>query len=218
MFTKTPRTTIRRIPRNASYDRAVINAILDEGLICHVGFVVEGQPYVIPTGYARAGQRLYIHGSTASRLALTLSSGVDVCVSVTLLDGLVLARSAFNHSMNYRSVVIFGRAAAVEDEAEKLDALRLFSEHVMPGRWEELRAPKAVELKAAFVLALAIEEASAKVRTGPPQDDEEDLSAPVWAGVLPLALRRGKPKTDSPGIALPGYVLRSGSANGSARW
>ncbi len=218
MFAKTPRTTVRRIPKNASYDRSVVNAILDEGLICHVGFVVDGQPYVIPTGYARVGERLYIHGSTASRLALTLASGVDVCVTVTLLDGIVLARSAFNHSMNYRSVVIFGKAWPVEEEAEKIEALRRFAEHIMPGRWAQLRAPKPVELKATLVLSLAIEQASAKLRTGPPEDDEEDLGAQVWAGVLPLGLHKGELVSDSPGIAVPDYILNSGTVDGITRW
>lgn len=207
-FPKTPRTTLRRIPQNAVYGRAAIDAILDEGLICHVGFVVDGLPYVIPTSYARAGDKLYIHGSAASRMLVALTGGVDVCVSVTLLDGLVLARSAFNHSMNYRSVVIFGRATAVEDLPEKLEALRRFSEHIMPGRWKELRDPKPIELKATLVLSLPIVEASAKVRTGPPEDDEEDLSAPVWAGVLPLALRKGELQADSAGIAPPEYLRR----------
>jgi len=206
LFEKTRRTTVRRIPQNAVYDRATIDAILDEGLICHVGFVADGLPYVIPMGYARAGDKLYIHGSAASRLLTSLAGGVDVCVSVVLLDGLVLARSAFNHSMNYRSVVIFGKAAAVEEEAEKVEALRLFSEHMMPGRWRELRDPKPIELKATLVMSLPIEEASAKVRTGPPIDDEEDLQAPVWAGVVPLALRSGDLRADSTGIEPPDYV------------
>ena len=197
---------MRRIPQNAIYDRATIDAILDEGLICHVGFVVNGLPYVIPMGYARAGDKLYIHGSTASRLLTSLAEGVDVCITVTLLDGLVLARSAFNHSMNYRSVVIFGKAVAVEEEGEKVEALRLFSEHMMPGRWRELRDPKPLELKATLVMSLPIAEASAKVRTGPPTDDEDDLQAPVWAGVLPLALRRGDLRADSTGIEPPDYL------------
>ena len=207
-FPKTKRSTVRRIPQNANFDRTVVNAILDAGLICHVGFVAEGLPYVIPTSYARAGERLYIHGSTASRLATTLASGADVSVAVTLLDGLVLARSAFNHSMNYRSVVIFGRATAVEDPAQKLEALHLFTERVMPGRWRELRAPKEIELRATLVLQLPIVEASAKVRTGPPEDDEDDLNAPVWAGVLPIALRKGELIADSSGIDVPEYLRR----------
>src|SRR5579864_54417 len=167
----TARTTVRRIPKHSSYDRATINSILDEGLICHVGFVDEGLPYVIPTLYARSGDRLLVHGSAASRLARTLASGSDVCLSVTLLDGIVLARSVFNHSMNYRSVVIFGKASPIEDQQEKKEAMRLFSEHVMPGRWNEARQPTAVELKATLVLSLPIREVSAKLRTGPPVDD-----------------------------------------------
>ena len=203
---KTPRTTLRRIPQNAVYDRAVINAILDEGLICHVGFMADGMPVVIPTSYARADDHLYIHGSAASRMLLTLTGGVDVCVEVTLLDGLVLARSAFNHSMNYRSVVLFGKAVNVSDPEEKLEALRLFAEHIMPGRWQELRAPKAIELKATLVLRVPIEEVSAKVGTGPPKDDPEDMNAPVWAGVMPLKLRKGELIADSTGIDVPSYV------------
>jgi nitroimidazol reductase NimA-like FMN-containing flavoprotein (pyridoxamine 5'-phosphate oxidase superfamily) len=203
---QTPRTTLRRIPKNAVYDRAAIDAVLDEGLICHVGFVVDGMPFVIPTSYVRAKDHLYIHGSAASRMSLALSSGVDVCVTVTLLDGLVLARSAFNHSMNYRSVVIFGKAVALADPAEKIEALRLFSEHVMPGRWQTLRAPKDIELKATIVLRLPIEEASAKVRTGPPEDDPDDMNAPVWAGVMPLRLRKGALIPDSTGIEQPDYL------------
>lgn len=200
------RTTVRRIPKNASYDRSTINAILDEGLVCHVAFVDEGLPYVIPTLYARSSDRLLIHGSAASRLAKKLASGADVCVGVTILDGIVLARSVFNHSMNYRSVVIFGKAVALEEEEKKREAMRLFSERIMAGRWKEARQPNSSELKATLVLSLPIEEASAKVRRGPPQDDEEDLSFPVWAGVLPLALRRGEPQAATAGIDLPGYL------------
>lgn len=203
---KTPRTTLRRIPQNAVYDRSAIDAILDEGLICHVGFVSDGMPVVIPTSYARAKDHLYIHGSAASRMLLKLKDGVDVCVEVTLLDGLVLARSAFNHSMNYRSVVIFGKAVMVDDPEEKLEALRLFAEHMVPGRWQELRAPKPIELKATLVLRLPIEEASAKVRTGPPEDDPDDMDAAVWAGVMPLALRRGELIADSSGIEPAAYL------------
>jgi nitroimidazol reductase NimA-like FMN-containing flavoprotein (pyridoxamine 5'-phosphate oxidase superfamily) len=208
----TSRTTVRRIPKNASYDRSAINAILDEALVCHVGFVEGGLPYVIPTLHARAGDRLFIHGSAASRLTRTLATGHDVCVSVTLLDGIVFARSVFNHSMNYRSVIIFGKATAIEGEEEKREAMRLFSEHAMPGRWREARQPTAVELKATLVLALPIEEASAKVRTGPPVDDEDDLTFSVWAGVLPLALCKGEPVTDTADIDLPGYL------RGDGRW
>ena len=208
-FAKTEKTALRRIPRNAVYERAAIEAILDEGMICHVGFVADGAPCVIPTSYVRAGEKLYIHGSAAGRTTGTLASGAQVCVTVTLLDGIVLARSAFNHSMNYRSVVIFGTARAVDDPGEKLEALRLFSEHVMPGRWRELRATKPVELQATLVLSLPLLEVSAKVRAGPPSDDPDDLDAPVWAGVLPLALRKGQPVADQSGvqgIGLPAYL------------
>src|ERR1700680_2118388 len=205
-FQKTPRATVRRIPQNAVYDRATIDAVLDEGLVCHVGFVADGLPYVIPMGYARAGDKLYIHGSAASRLLTSLADGIDVCLTVTLLDGLVLARSAFNHSMNYRSVVVFGKAIAVEEETEKIEALRLFSEHMMPGRWRELRDPKPIELKATLVMSLPLAEASAKVRTGPPVDDEEDLQAPVWAGVVPRVVRTGDLRADSTGIEPPDYL------------
>src|SRR6185503_18099589 len=172
-FLQTERTTLKRLPARGVYDRALVYQILDEGFICHVGFAVEGRPYVIPTGYARANDKLYIHGSQASRMLRTLKSGIDVCVSVTLLDGLVLARSAFNHSMNYRSVVVFGEAVVV-DEAEKLAALLAFSEHVIAGRWADVRQPTEQELKATTVLALPLKEVSAKVRSGPPIDDEDD--------------------------------------------
>jgi len=184
----TERTTLRRLPKRGDHDRATIEAILDEALVCHVGFVAEGQPYVIPTIHGRAGDRLYVHGSAASRMLRTLSGGVPVCVTVTLVDGLVMARSAFHHSMNYRSVMVLGTAQAVQDEAEKLEALRVIVDHVSPGRWAEARPPNEKELKATSVLRLPIAEASAKVRTGPPIDDEEDYALPVWAGVLPLRL------------------------------
>ncbi len=208
-YTQTERTTVRRLPQRGHYERELVNAILDEGFVCHVGFVLDGQPFVIPTGYARVGDVLYIHGARASRMLKTLSEGVDVCVTVTLVDGLVLARSAFHHSMNYRSVVVFGRARAVVDEAEKLSALHAFTEHVAPGRWAEVRQPTPQELNATSVLALPLAEASAKVRTGPPIDDEEDYALPVWAGVLPLHLTTGEPIRDPrlpPDTALPAHV------------
>lgn len=189
----TPRTQVKRLPKRAVYDRAEIYAILDEGFICHVGFVVEGQPYVIPTGYARRGDELLLHGSAASRMLRTLRGSVDVCVTVTLVDGLVLARSAFHHSMNYRSVMILGKACVVSDPAEKMDALRCFTNHVVPGRWDEVRQPTEAELKQTEVLALPIEEASAKIRKGPPLDDEADMALPVWAGVVPLRTVAGDP-------------------------
>jgi uncharacterized protein len=193
---QTPRTTLKRLPQRGSFDREVIDPILDEGFICHIGFVIDGQPFVIPTGYARVGDSVLIHGSQASRMLRALGEGIDVCLTVTLIDGLVLARSAFHHSMNYRSVVIFGRATVVEDPTEKLAALRALSEQMIPGRWDDVRAPNERELKLTTVLSLPITEASAKVRTGPPVDDEEDYDLPVWAGVIPLRIAAGKPFDD----------------------
>jgi nitroimidazol reductase NimA-like FMN-containing flavoprotein (pyridoxamine 5'-phosphate oxidase superfamily) len=190
---RTERTTVRRLPARAAYDRSLIHAILDKALICHVGFVVDGRPFVIPTIHVRVGERLYMHGSPASRMLKTLAGGVDVCVSVTLVDGLVLARSAFHHSMNYRSVVLFGTAQAVDDEDEKARVLQALAEHLVPGRWRDIRVPTPGELKATSVLSLPIDEASAKVRTGPPVDDEEDYALPTWAGILPLAIAAGAP-------------------------
>jgi len=195
-FPQTERTTLKRLPKRGVFDRDLVYQILDEGFICHVSFAVDGQPFVIPTGYARVGDELYIHGSQVSRMLRTLSSGIEVCVAVTLVDGLVLARSAFHHSVNYRSVVIFGRAALVAEREAKLAALFAFSEHVIPGRWDDVRQPTEQELKATTVLSLPLKEASAKVRTGPPIDDEEDYALPVWAGVLPLKLVAGAPVSD----------------------
>jgi hypothetical protein len=188
---------VRRLPDRGRYDRTTIEAILDAGFVCHLGFIANGQPYVIPTGYARAGDRLYIHGSAASRLARTLAGGVDVCLTVTLVDGFVLARSAFHHSMNYRSAVVLGRARAVTDADEKMEALRLFTNHLIAGRFEEVRAPSAQELKATAVLALDIDEASAKLRSGPPIDDADDYAIDVWAGVVPLVTSVGEPAADA---------------------
>lgn len=209
-FQKTERTTLKRLPARGVYDRELVYQILDEGFICHAGFAVAGRPFVIPTGYARANDKLYIHGSQASRLLRTLKSGLDVCVTVTLIDGLVLARSAFHHSMNYRSVVVFGRAVLVDD-AEKLAALLTFSEHVIAGRWADVRQPTEQELKATTVLALPLDEGSAKVRTGPPLDDEEDYELLVWAGVIPLGLvAQAAPIPDprlKPGVEIPRYAI-----------
>lgn len=205
----TSRTRVVREPHRGVYDRAAAYEILDEGFICHVGFVVDGQPFVIPTGYGRAGDNLYIHGSAASRMLRNLDQGVPVCVTVTLLDGLVLARSIFNHSMNYRSVVVLGTAVAVEDSEEKLQALQALSEHILPGRWVESRQPNEKELKATLVMRLPIEEFSAKVRQGPPIDDEEDYSFPTWAGVIPLATVAGAPVNDprlDPARKAPAYA------------
>ena len=184
----TARTRVVREPQRGMYDREIINQILDEAFICHVGFVTDGQPFVIPTSFGRAGDKLYIHGSAASRMLKQLSTAVPVCVTVTLLDGLVLARSVFNHSMNYRSVVVLGSAELVSDPEEKVAALYALSEHIIPGRWDQSRQPNERELKATSVLRLALSECSAKIRTGPPIDDEEDYSLPVWAGVIPLEL------------------------------
>lgn len=205
------RTRVVREHERGVYDRETAYRILDEGFLCHVGFAVEGQPYVMPTSYGRKGENLYIHGSAASRMLRQMSDGVPVCVTVTLLDGLVLARSIFNHSMNYRSVVILGTATLVGDPHEQLEALRLLSEHILPGRWDDVRQPSERELKATSVLRLPIEEFSAKVRSGPPIDDEEDYSFPTWAGVIPLEIRTGKPVNDpklDPGRDVPGYVKR----------
>ena len=207
--TPTSRTRVVRESERGVYDRAAAYQILDEGFICHVGFAVDGQPFVIHTGYGRIGDNLYIHGSAASRMLRNLDQGAPVCVTVTLLDGLVLARSIFNHSMNYRSVVVLGTAKMVTDPAEKLEALRLLSEHILPGRWTESRQPNERELKATSVLRLPIEEFSAKVRQGPPIDDEPDYSWPAWAGVLPLNITTGTPVNDprlDPKTPVPGYV------------
>lgn len=205
----TARTRVVREPQRAVYDRAEAYRILDEAFICHVGFVANGQPFVIPTGFGRAGDNLYIHGSAASRMLRNLDEGISVCLTVTLIDGLVLARSIFNHSMNYRSVVVLGVARAVTDPAEKLEALRLLSEHILPGRWVESRQPNEKELKATTVMKLPIEEFSAKVRQGPAIDDEEDYAFPTWAGVLPLETVTGEAEPDArlkPGTAIPDYV------------
>ena len=195
-FTPTERSKVKRLPQRGRYERAQVNEILDEGFVCHVGFVHAGQPFVIPTGYGRVDDVLYVHGARASRMLKALGDGIEVCVTVTLVDGLVLARSAFHHSMNYRSVVVFARARMVEDEAEKLAALRAFTEHVAPGRWAETRQPTPQELAATLVVAVPLTEASAKVRTGPPIDDEADYALPVWAGELPLHLTTGAPIPD----------------------
>lgn len=210
-FIPTPHTTLKRLPQRGSYERAAVNAILDEAFICHVGFVVDGQPFVIPTGFARIGEQLFIHGSAASRMLRALGGALPVCVTVTLVDGLVLARSAFHHSINYRSVVIFGQATLVEDAEQKLLALEALTEHIIPGRWAEVRGPNEQELKATSVLALPLAEASAKIRTGEPKDDEEDYVWPVWSGVLPLLTTTGAPQADEHTPAatpVPAYVLQ----------
>jgi nitroimidazol reductase NimA-like FMN-containing flavoprotein (pyridoxamine 5'-phosphate oxidase superfamily) len=205
----TERTRLRRLPARGAFDRATIYRILDEAFVCHVGFTIDERPFVIPTGYARAGDNLLIHGSAASRMLRAMAWEVDVCVTVTLIDGLVLARSAFHHSMNYRSVVILGKAKVVGDDREKLEALRAFTEHVVPGRWAEVRQPSEKELKATLVLSLPIDEASAKIRTGAAVDDEADHELDVWAGVIPLRLTAGAPVSDAQlkeDIAIPHYA------------
>ncbi len=196
-FTPTERTQVKRLPKRGKYERETVLAILDAGFVCHVGFSVDGQPYVIPTNYGRSGDTIYLHGSAASRMLRTLSEGVPVSVTVTHVDGLVLARSAFHHSVNYRSVVILGTARLVTDPTEKMEALRVFTEHVMKGRWDDVRQPTEQELKATTALALPLEEVSAKVRTGGPIDDEEDYALPVWAGVLPLETSVKEPVPDA---------------------
>jgi uncharacterized protein len=209
-FPITDRTKLKRLPKRGHFDRETVYGILDDGFICHIGFVVAGHPVVIPTGYARVNDTLYIHGSQASRMLRTLANGVDACVTVTLLDGLVLARSAFHHSMNYRSVVVFGRAMLVEDAEQKMSALVALSEHIIRGRWNDVREPTELEMKQTTVLSLTLDEASAKIRTGPPLDEEEDYGLPIWAGVIPLKLTAGKPVNDPrlpEGVAVPDYVL-----------
>lgn len=193
----TPRTEVRRLSERGSYDPELIRSILDEALICHVGFIHEGTPVVIPTIHARLGDTLYLHGSPASRMLRSMRSGEEVCVTVTLVDGLVVARAAFHNSMNYRSVVIFGSPRIVADPAEKWDALAAITDHVVPGRWADSRPMTAKEQKGTLVAALPIAEASAKVRSGEPGDDDEDYSLPIWAGVIPLSQVPGAPVVDT---------------------
>ncbi len=204
------RTTINRIPARGVYDRATIDAILDEATICHVGFMADGQPFVIPTIHVRVGDRLCLHGSHGSRMLRILKTGAPVCVTVTLLDGLVLARSAFHHSMNYRSVVVLGSACEVTDQTRKRAILDALVEQVVPGRTADARGASVNEMDATAVVSIPIDECSAKVRTGPPGDEEADYALPVWAGVIPLTLQPGTPLTDprlTPGIETPEYVL-----------
>ena len=208
-FTPTERTRVIREPHRGIYEREAIYKILDEGMVCHVGFSPEGQPFVIPTLYTRVGDAIYFHGSAASRMLRGAASGVAVCITVTLTDGLVLARSVFNHSMNYRSVVALGKATLVDAPAEKLEALRAFTEKILPGRWEEARQPNEKELKATSILKLPLNEVSAKVRSGPVQDDEEDYALKVWAGIVPLHMQAGAPVRDGrcdPAIPVPRYA------------
>ena len=195
-FFVTELSRIRRVPKRGQYDKDTIYRILDEGLVCHVGFVENHQPVVIPMNYARWDDALILHGATASRLLKYVQAGHPVCVTVTLLDGLVLARSVYHHSMNYRSVVVFGRGRLIEAEQEKLAALEVLTEHILPGRWQDARKPNGQELDATAVVAIAIESASAKVRTGPPADDEDDYRLPVWAGILPIQQQASTPVND----------------------
>jgi len=196
-FPPTDRSTVRRLPKRGSNDREVVYRILDEGLICHVGFVIDGAPRVIPTGYVRIKDDLYIHGSPASSMLSAAGGSSDICVTVSLIDGLVLARSAFHHSVNYRSVVVFGKAHTVDSAEEKLAVLQAFTEHMVPGRWSDARKPTDGELRGTKVLRLPLVEASAKIRIGPPIDDEEDYDLPIWAGVVPLSLVAGEPVPDA---------------------
>ena len=210
-FAKTQKNSIKRLPKRGYYDRETIYRILDEALICHVGFVESGQPYVIPINFARFGDTIVLHGAKASRLLKHIEAGNPVCVEVTIVDGLVLARSVFHHSVNYRSVVLFGTGRPVMDEQEKLTALEAVTEHLIPGRWKEARRPNHKELNATSVVSIPIDEASAKVRVGPPVDEEEDYVLPVWAGVLPLQEMPLTPIQDelqSENVTLPGYVAK----------
>jgi nitroimidazol reductase NimA-like FMN-containing flavoprotein (pyridoxamine 5'-phosphate oxidase superfamily) len=208
-FPVTERTRLVREAQRAVYERGAIYRILDEGFVCHVGFAAEGQPFVIPTMYARVGDAIYVHGSAASRMLRSLSAGLPVCITVTLTDGLVLARSVFNHSMNYRSVVALGQAVLIDDPGEKLRALQAFTEKLIPGRWNDARQPNEKELKATSILKLPLTEVSAKVRTGAVEDDPEDYALPVWAGVIPLRLVADAPLRDErcdSSVATPAYA------------
>lgn len=210
-FKPTPRTRVRRKPARASYERERVYQILDQALICHVAFVVDGQPFAMPTIHARKDDTLYLHGSNGSRMLRLAQDGEPLCVTATILDGIVLARSGFHHSLNYRSAVVLGKGRLVTDEREKRRALDTVVEHVMPGRTGDARGPSAKELRATTVVAIPLSEASAKARTGPPVDDQEDLTLPVWAGVVPLKLDCGEPLPDPElieGVGVPDYVLR----------
>jgi nitroimidazol reductase NimA-like FMN-containing flavoprotein (pyridoxamine 5'-phosphate oxidase superfamily) len=218
-MTLTSRSELRRIPVRGSHDWDTISRILDVGFLAHVGFCVEGQPFVIPTLYGREGEKLYLHGSAASRMLGELEIGIAACITVTLVDGLVLSRSAFDHSMNYRSVVAFGTAKKIVDPVDKIESLRVISEHLIPGRWAEVRGPSESELKATSVLEFSIDEVSSKVRSGPPMDDQKDYGLPVWAGVLPLEMRSRPPIPDDKlmdGVTLPDYVLHCDARLGGA--
>jgi nitroimidazol reductase NimA-like FMN-containing flavoprotein (pyridoxamine 5'-phosphate oxidase superfamily) len=208
-YTRTAKTRINRLPKRGHYDRETIYKTLDEALICHVAFVENGQPFVIPINFARVDDTIVLHGAKASRLLKHIAEGNPVCIEATVVDGLVLARSVFHHSVNYRSVVLFGTGRPVEDENEKLAALEAVTEHLIPGRWREARLPNRKELNATRVVSIKIDEASAKVRVGPPIDDPEDYSLPVWAGVLPLqesALAPVRDQLQGEAIPLPEYI------------
>lgn len=211
-YAATARTRVKRMPKRGSYDRATVHAIVDAALVCHVGYVIDGRPYVTPTAHWRDGERVYWHGSSASRMLRSLKpGGVPVCLTVTHIDGLVLARSAFNHSMNYRSVMAFGEAHLVDDPDHKLRALETFTDRLYPGRWAELRPATAQELKATTVLWLDLDEVSAKVRSGPPGDDEADLAWPCWAGVVPVRTVTDAPVPEAhvpPGTPLPACLAQ----------
>lgn len=210
-FPKTRRNTVKRLPKRGDYDRATIYPIIDSALVCHVGFVIDGQPYVIPTIHARRDDSLIMHGSAASRMFEHIASGEQICVTITHVDGLVLARSTFHSSMNYRSAVVFGRGRLIEEQQEKLDALAILTERLMPGRWADTRQPTPQELKGTFVVEIEIESASAKTRTGPANDDEEDYALPMWAGVLPVHMSWGQPIDDprlAEGIEVPEYIAK----------
>ncbi len=208
-FPPTEKSRVKRLHERAHYDRETVYAILDAGFLCHVGYVIDGQPFVTPTAYWREGDHVYWHGSSASRMLRTVKEGVPVCFTVSHLDGMVMARSGFHHSVNYRSVMAFGSAELVDGEAEKERALEAFIEHLTPGRWAELRPITKQELKATTVVRLKLSEVSAKVRTGPPKDDEEDYALDVWAGVVPVATLLGEPENDprlKPGTPVPDYL------------
>jgi nitroimidazol reductase NimA-like FMN-containing flavoprotein (pyridoxamine 5'-phosphate oxidase superfamily) len=206
---RTKRTELHRLSNRGAYDREAIYSILDEGLVCHVGIVFEGAPFVIPTGYGRSGDQLFIHGSSASRMLRTLSEGADACITVTLIDGLVLARSVFHHSMNYRSVLVLSKGTLIDEPEAKIEALRLITERLVPGRWDDVRHPTPQEMQATSVIAFSINEGSAKIRIGPPKDDEADYALQIWAGVLPLLFTTGAPIPDErnlDGVTLPSYI------------
>jgi uncharacterized protein len=208
-FPKTARNKVKRLAERGHYDAAIIYPIVDAALICHVGFAIEGQPYIIPTLHARQGDTILLHGAKGSRLLRHIQSGGEVCITITLVDGIVLARSVFHHSINYRSVVLFGKGAVIVGEQEQLQALEVFTERLIPGRWHDARLPNALELKQTLVVAVHIESASAKIRTGPPGDEADDLDLPVWAGVLPLRQIAGAPLADpqlKPTVELPAYI------------